>query len=208
MKTKIEFNEVYRPNIESGEYKVETRDGRSVRIVAWDRKEKTGYHHSILGLAFNSETGCEEIIACNSNGKVPGPDKDDLFITWEMPELTEFQRVYLNKVHHLGEKDIQPSFLVINEVKENCDALMAAAEKEIAEKFNGNYAWLKGREQAYENMKVPMWKPVKTGYGYVRCLHRKKNSYDQWDYSLANGKLCDGQYISLEELGQLPTKGD
>lgn len=182
MKTKIEFNEVYRPNIEAGEYKVETRDGRSVRIVAWDRKDESGYRHSILGLAFDSDTGCEEVIACNSNGKAPGPDKDDLFITWEKPELTEFQRVYLNKVHHLGEKDIQPSFLVINEVKENCDAMLDAAREQIVGE-------------------LPVWKNIEAGVEYPTCLTREMDENGDWQYCISSGKIYDGcQYILLAEL--------
>ena len=33
---KIPFDIKYRPQIESGEYKVETRDGRAARIICWD----------------------------------------------------------------------------------------------------------------------------------------------------------------------------
>lgn len=33
---KIPFSIDYRPQIESGEYKVETRDDRPVRIICWD----------------------------------------------------------------------------------------------------------------------------------------------------------------------------
>lgn len=33
---KVKFDIKYRPQIESGEYKVETRDGRTVRIICWD----------------------------------------------------------------------------------------------------------------------------------------------------------------------------
>ena len=34
---KIPFDIKYRPQIESGEYKVETRNGRTARVVCWDR---------------------------------------------------------------------------------------------------------------------------------------------------------------------------
>ena len=33
---KFAFNITYRPQIESGEYKVETRDGRPARVICWD----------------------------------------------------------------------------------------------------------------------------------------------------------------------------
>ena len=35
---KIPFDMKYRPQIESGEYKVETRNGKSVRIICWDKQ--------------------------------------------------------------------------------------------------------------------------------------------------------------------------
>ena len=40
MEKKVPFNMNYRPEIESGKYKVVTRDGRTVRIVCWDATEE------------------------------------------------------------------------------------------------------------------------------------------------------------------------
>ena len=40
MEKKVPFNMNYRPEIESGKYKVVTRDGRAVRIVCWDATEE------------------------------------------------------------------------------------------------------------------------------------------------------------------------
>ena len=43
---KMQFDIKYRPEIESGKYKVETRDGHSVRIVCWN----TLGEYPIIGL--------------------------------------------------------------------------------------------------------------------------------------------------------------
>ena len=44
---KIPFDIKYRPQIESGEYKVETRDGKPVRIICWDKKIIQTYENLI-----------------------------------------------------------------------------------------------------------------------------------------------------------------
>ena len=39
---KIPFDIKFKPQIESGEYKVETRDGRTAEILKWNAKAKDG----------------------------------------------------------------------------------------------------------------------------------------------------------------------
>jgi len=63
---KIPFDIKYRNKIESGEYKVETFDGYSVRIICWDALgtniEGNTYHHLIA--LVKSLTSEEETIFC------------------------------------------------------------------------------------------------------------------------------------------------
>lgn len=51
---KIPFDIKYRPQIESGEYKVETRDGRAARITCWDLK------HGAYVIVAAIQEGCDE----------------------------------------------------------------------------------------------------------------------------------------------------
>ena len=93
---RIPFNIKFRPQIESGEYKVETRNGRPARIVCWDRKLEIGFTpHPISALVM---VGCNEQCfaytidgLCNCNRC--NSSQDDLFIITPDPELSDFEKV-------------------------------------------------------------------------------------------------------------------
>jgi len=86
---KIAFDVKYRPQIESGEYKVETRDGRPVRIVCWDvRNDK----YPIIALVDFGEV--EKDIPYTLDGyywENMQPSDKDLFIVTIDQKLTEFE---------------------------------------------------------------------------------------------------------------------
>ena len=95
---KIPFNIKYRPQIESGEYKVVTREGRPARIICWNRKvEGANVGKNIIALITIGEDGTEDTCAfyqdghfwCKSNDE--SDSKYDLFIITNEPELTEFK---------------------------------------------------------------------------------------------------------------------
>ena len=67
---KISFDIKYRPQIESGEYKVETRDGKPVRIICWDKQEYAGQREEPTPIVYLllSEGGCEHIMSCTTDG--------------------------------------------------------------------------------------------------------------------------------------------
>ena len=67
---KIPFNVKFKPQIESGEYKVETRDGRPVRIICWDKKEYDGQRERQTPIVYLllSKDGCEHIMCCTLSG--------------------------------------------------------------------------------------------------------------------------------------------
>lgn len=92
---KIPFDIKYRPQIESGEYKVETRDGRDARIICWDSKAKDARHDTrpIIALVTTPIPGLESLIQCGENGILykDAKDRNDLIIITPEPELTEFE---------------------------------------------------------------------------------------------------------------------
>lgn len=64
---KVKFDLKYRQQIESGEYRVETVDGRQVRIVCWDaRNPHSG--NDIVTLVSSSSGEAENILRYYSNG--------------------------------------------------------------------------------------------------------------------------------------------
>lgn len=94
---RIPFNIRYRDKIESGEYKVETRDGKPVRIICWDMDS---YNHIVALVAnypnYNGSLS-EHIFSYGMDGRysTPAENAEDLFIITPEPEMSEFeQEVY------------------------------------------------------------------------------------------------------------------
>lgn len=84
---KIPFSIEHREKIESGEYKVETRDGRTARIICWDRKDN---NYPIIAL---SEYGKECLLSYTQNGQhvIGKSNVSDLFLVTPEPELSEWE---------------------------------------------------------------------------------------------------------------------
>jgi hypothetical protein len=196
--TKI-FSIDYRPQIESGDYSL-TCNGKPIQIVKWDCNGPC----PILGVMKGDD------------------DKDEaLFFTEQGYTLNEKFWLYVEIPNNYDDVEraieslvskIDGDYAIFMQsydeyVKEFSPIIMKAAEDKIARIFNGNYAWLKGREQAYKNMKVPVWKQIEADYEYPLCLTREMDVNGDWHYCMSSGKIYDGcQYILLAELEQLPIK--
>ena len=132
---KIPFSIDYRPQIESGEYKVETRNGLPVRIICWDRKH--GY--PIVGLAYEKATGCESYVSAYADGITSANGKtglsDDLFLITPEPELTEWQRIISACLQKHGLLDCEAADRI---AKESSEELLNIVRKEIID------GWSKG----------------------------------------------------------------
>lgn len=89
---RIPFNVKYRPQIESGEYKVETKDGKQVRIVSWD---KNGFECKEIVALVTNATGMESCNIYTIDGLLRSNSCQknmNLFIvTPEQAELTGFE---------------------------------------------------------------------------------------------------------------------
>ena len=91
---KIPFDIKYRPQIESGEYKVETRDGKPVRVICWDMNS---YNHIVALVAnypnYNGSVS-EHIFSYSMDGRYNPScsSAEDLFLIAPEPELTEFEK--------------------------------------------------------------------------------------------------------------------
>lgn len=90
---KIPFDIKYRPQIESGEYKVETRDGRSVRIICWDRVAKENTDDDLNICVLVPEDNGEGVYYYHQSGKKwVSDERFDLFLITPEPELNEFEQ--------------------------------------------------------------------------------------------------------------------
>ena len=86
---RIPFEISKRPQIESGEYKVETRDGRSVRIICWDKKN---VNYPIAALVTKDDH--EYFYDYTRKGELHVSEEGiyDLFIVTPEPEMSEFEK--------------------------------------------------------------------------------------------------------------------
>lgn len=173
---KIPFDIKYRPQIESGEYKVETRNGLPVRIICWDRK----YGYPIVGLAYEKATGCESYVSAYEDGTTSTNGKmelsDDLFIVTPEEELTKFEKVVKGRLWRTLEYSETFRKDENKWTRELAAEFLALAEKEIAKGHEHDvyipedtyYEQLKKQwEDGYDKGKtetlkdLPRWKKIK-----------------------------------------------
>jgi len=88
---KIPFDIKWKPQIESGEYRVETKAGCPVRIVCWDMACEL----PILGLVLLNDEKAEELavgFTTEGTNLLGEPLYDKLFIVTPKEEMTEFEK--------------------------------------------------------------------------------------------------------------------
>ena len=89
---KIPFSIAYRPQVESGEYKVVTRENRPVEIKIWDLKGD----FPIVGVYYDEKNNRDTAVQVTVDGRCSiKPDDDycdDFFIITSKSEITEFRK--------------------------------------------------------------------------------------------------------------------
>lgn len=187
---RIPFNIMYRPQIESGEYKVVTREDCPVEIKIWDLKGEfpvVGVYHDEK----NSRDTAVQVTAEGKCSKTPGEEYcDDFFVIPVNTELTEFEKT-IQALFEEAEDRINP---IDNDfIKEVSGVILSKArmifEKEIEKAFES------GKAEALKDM--PKWeilprtgkyKPTTVGYS-----------------NIGNLRLYHGDYsITIAELEKLP----
>jgi len=100
----IPFNIKYRPQVESGEYRVVTREYRPVEIRIWDLKGD----FPIVGVYYDAKNNRETAVQVTAEGRcsvTPGEEYcDDFFIITDKPELTEFEYA-VREIFYKGRED-------------------------------------------------------------------------------------------------------
>lgn len=102
--TKIPFNIKYRVQIESGEYKVVTREDRPVEIKIWDLKGD----FPVVGVYFDEKNNRDTAVQVTVDGRCsikPNDDYcDDFFIITSKSDLTEFESA-VQEIFYKGRED-------------------------------------------------------------------------------------------------------
>lgn len=132
---KIPFSIEYRPQIESGEYKVETKAGCPVRIVCWDMACEL----PILGLVLLNDEKAEEMAVgfTNEGTNLFGePLYDKLFIVTPEPEMSEFEHSVTNFIKSIlnlpKDKDgCHMTADIVNTIDKYAPELLEAAKDQL-----------------------------------------------------------------------------
>ena len=221
---KIPFDIRFRPQIESGEYKVETRDGRDARIICWDSKAKDARFDTrpIIALVTTPIPELESLIQCGENGILYkyAQDRRDLFIVTPEEELTEFEKK-LREVLKSEGSPIGPIEKFTNADKEVFHSYAAEllslarkqlqpeidAEIEKAYKTADEVQYRKGREDALKNF--PRWKKAKEYMklgpnDFVFTLDSDGKCSPYWDTEVEEGQF----YITESDIENLPKEDE
>ena len=140
------FDIKYRPQIESGEYKVETRGGKPARIVCWDFMRSTDVFDLLVCIPSDYEDEERETAySVNAKGeRFDGmQDSEDLFvvISEPEPELNDFEKTLMDIVNCRG--PLNP--MTDEGARNNGSILLKVARKELEAEFENEL------DKAYKN---------------------------------------------------------
>lgn len=209
---KIPFNIKYRPQIESGEYKVVTVKEQPVRIICWDRSTT---YWKIIALVLAPDGKTENPFTYDVNGNESDGclhnHEFDLFLITPEPELTEFEKAVSDVVEMawLGGKDNPYEFTKEEYAKIKSLELLSLARKELqpeidvevekAYKNADRMQYEKGKEDALKDL--PMWKKAN---GEERFNERLIVLAGNNDLLCTNYAEEGEYYISFSDLEKLP----
>lgn len=174
---KIPFDIMYRPQIESSEYRVITRENRPVEIKIWDLKGD----FPVVGVYYDEKNNRETAVQVTAEGRcsvTTGEEYcDDFFIITEKTELTMFESA-VQEIFYKGREDN------IDLLKLTSGILLKVARKEIEKD-------------------IPRWKNCMISCGIEETTDFLIKDPDN-TYHLSNFVNYKDRYIRLSELEKLP----
>ena len=200
---KIPFSIDYKPQIESGEYKVVTGDNRLVRIISWDKKVFGG-RFEIVALVPTPQGDTETVQLYCPDGTLLASnwnEKFKLFIITPEPKLTYWQKFISGCLQKYGLLDCGAADRI---AKECSVELLELATKELAPTFGAEY--MNGYEDGinYDRAKalkdLPRWRKIGRGSNYSSNTEFIINGR----YLEMTDTLNDVYEVALSELEKLP----
>lgn len=203
------FDIKYRPQIESGEYKVETATGKQVRIICWDKKSDMNKKKIV---ALLDDGNFEHVEYYTEQGTVyeKAPTGGDLFLITPEPEPSEFEQEICTI------SNLCLNLEMVDEIKRAAAELLAIARKELEPEFEAEIEkayknadevmYRKGKEDALKDL--PRWR-----FGFNVCeVEGEDRSHPEISYYDSERKqlVCvptdkyTAKVLLLKELKKLP----
>ena len=173
---KIPFDIKYRPQIESGEYKVVTRDGRPARIICWDRfttepNDSGNIVVLVAGIEFESTYYYYQDGHLWNQANGEGYSQLDLFIITPEPELTEFEEKVKELIGSYPIATNKNKGSLLYEVQKAAVELLELAKKEICKGCSANLeGYIKGRQDIFKEMSDYMQEKFTMGNPFIQKL--------------------------------------
>ena len=196
------FDIKYRPQIESGEYEVETAQGSFAKIISWDADEDK----PIIALITNKANGYKYAEAYDIKG-VHSEDEDsphNLFVITPETELTEFEKqVAFLKPEYSDEqvKDYAKELLDLakKQFDSHYDQELKEAYKE-ADRVQYNRGYADGKADVLKD--IPKWHKTEE---YLSFLINSRGMLAFVGEDRSTPVVChNNHYLTLRELLKLP----
>lgn len=208
---KIPFDIKYRPQIESGEYKVETEEGSPARIICWD--SPIDKERPIIAIVFDDQI--EQYKADGHYDNDYETSNYDLFLITPEPELSEFEEkvrvcVTENLTTHIkdgnGREMSSTVFIDDDTAKAMAAELLELAKKELCESGEVTDWYAKGKAEALKDL--PKW--VKVDEGVLLDKHSNYLLYSNGVcyYCCGTTITRDGYMLLVDDLKKLPKEDE
>lgn len=201
--SKIPFDIKWKPQIESGEYKVETRNGLPVRIICWDRKTKD---MEILALVYDEhiDEDNEDLAEVALNGRMfpRGKDHDyDLFIVTPEEEMSEFEKAFDRIAFEYCHSEIEDE---VESIKKSAAELLAIAREQLIK--DGYVIAKKAFYDAVENISDKHFAEMSVEYSsHCKVENGVRHAIMNWDeFQKVVQKFIDiGKVEALKDIVSL-----
>lgn len=206
---KIEFDIKYRPQIESGEYKVVTKGGQNVRIVCWDMNTCNGT--LLVALVKGNGGEYEKTRSYTLEGKCKSASEDaSLFVVTPEPELTEFEQAVGVSIGSWNAKSEESKA----RVREVANKLLKLAKKQLdsyydqelkeaykeADRVQYNRGYADGKADVLKD--IPKWHKTEE---YLTFLINSRGMLAFVGEDRSTPVVChNNHYLTLRELLKLP----
>lgn len=216
---RIPFEIKYRDKIESGDYKVETRDGRPARIICWDMISDEPIIALVAGDPNDKTDTSEYILSCFEKGNyyTTKESENDLFIVTPEPEMSEMEISLLSWLSDDTSGEI-PMGRMKQVVKARAAELLALSKSQLLQ--SGELLTQEHHEKLMETLSeeckkdLPRWRKadrdIDAGTIDFAVFHKNDGGdHEDWlSIEVTNRLYKDEYYLELSDLNKLPKEED